>query len=627
MSWVAVAIGGSAVIGAGASIYAADKSKVTPGAPLDPGKIGTDSLNTQANLAPQVLGLEQQYRGQYTNLANQNLNQALLGAPTFDAEAAFRANPWLFDNIKGEAAAQGLSPAQWLENHVREQGPKGDAFAASLLQQFTSNQGGMLDAYKTAVPQINDLQNQANTSTRTSTVNDAVALAPKLTEAFNAANPDRAKANNLLSTSMQGLNLTGSYNPISAGTLGPASQAGVTNAEAANARLYTANAQNATGGPLLGVLEADAQKALNAYSPIQSQLNAQASALLASGGALSPDEIRAIQQGSRGAAAARGIYDSNASIASEAMNTAAAQRARQLQNMQIAQGVDATGQQQINNSRTYAQGVQAQGQNLSTYNTGQQNQVGMFNAQAGNQNSQFNASNQTAVNLANAQAANQASQFNAGSNNQYGLAQFGANQNAAQFNAGMGLNYLQSDRNYALQGASQLNNNAYDPLGAIMGTGSNAIGQAGTMINQAGMNANTGPTIFDPFRSDIMGIYSGNQANNTAAGVANANNQAALWSAGIQGVGNAAGAYAAYKGAQGACWVARAVYGEHNPKWIVFREWLLTEAPGLLRRAYLRHGERFAAYIADKPVIKAAIRRMMDRVVNPRIANRSLQPA
>jgi polysaccharide export outer membrane protein len=64
------------------------------------------------------------------------------------------------------------------------------------------------------------------------------------------------------------------------------------------------------------------------------------------------------------------------------------------------------------------------------------------------------------------------------------------------------------------------------------------------------------------------------------------------------------------------CWVAREVYGEHNPKWLVFRAWLLIEAPVWLRDAYGAHGEQFAAWIHDKPLAKAAVKVLMDQVVN-----------
>ncbi len=60
------------------------------------------------------------------------------------------------------------------------------------------------------------------------------------------------------------------------------------------------------------------------------------------------------------------------------------------------------------------------------------------------------------------------------------------------------------------------------------------------------------------------------------------------------------------------CWVARAVYGEANPRWLLFRQWLLGHAPAWFRGLYLRHGEKFAAWLQNKPWLKAAIRRWMD---------------
>jgi hypothetical protein len=61
--------------------------------------------------------------------------------------------------------------------------------------------------------------------------------------------------------------------------------------------------------------------------------------------------------------------------------------------------------------------------------------------------------------------------------------------------------------------------------------------------------------------------------------------------------------------------VAREVYGVHNPQWLLFRAWLLTEAPVWLRETYLAHGEQFAAWIHDKPVMKAIVKGLMDQVV------------
>ncbi len=65
----------------------------------------------------------------------------------------------------------------------------------------------------------------------------------------------------------------------------------------------------------------------------------------------------------------------------------------------------------------------------------------------------------------------------------------------------------------------------------------------------------------------------------------------------------------------GFCWVAREVYGEHNPQWLLFRAWLLTDAPSWMRDSYGAYGEDIAAWIHDKPVVKAAIKGLMDQVV------------
>jgi polysaccharide export outer membrane protein len=65
----------------------------------------------------------------------------------------------------------------------------------------------------------------------------------------------------------------------------------------------------------------------------------------------------------------------------------------------------------------------------------------------------------------------------------------------------------------------------------------------------------------------------------------------------------------------GFCWVAREVYGAENPEWLLFRAWLLTEAPDWLREAYAAHGEEFAAWIHDKPLAKAAVKALMDQAI------------
>lgn len=63
------------------------------------------------------------------------------------------------------------------------------------------------------------------------------------------------------------------------------------------------------------------------------------------------------------------------------------------------------------------------------------------------------------------------------------------------------------------------------------------------------------------------------------------------------------------------CWVAREAYGKDNPKWLVFREWMLTSAPEWFFDLYMKHGEEFAEFISDKPLLKAMVRKTMDFLI------------
>ena len=50
-------------------------------------------------------------------------------------------------------------------------------------------------------------------------------------------------------------------------------------------------------------------------------------------------------------------------------------------------------------------------------------------------------------------------------------------------------------------------------------------------------------------------------------------------------------------------------------RWLLFRSWLMESAPNWLRRLYLSRGMQFAAWIADKPLLKRGIRVLMDRAI------------
>ena len=60
------------------------------------------------------------------------------------------------------------------------------------------------------------------------------------------------------------------------------------------------------------------------------------------------------------------------------------------------------------------------------------------------------------------------------------------------------------------------------------------------------------------------------------------------------------------------CWVAREVYGEFNPQWLLFRRWLLGDSPNWFRNLYISKGEAFANWLSNNAWLKPMIRFWMD---------------
>ena len=88
---------------------------------------------------------------------------------------------------------------------------------------------------------------------------------------------------------------------------------------------------------------------------------------------------------------------------------------------------------------------------------------------------------------------------------------------------------------------------------------------------------------------------------------------------GMQGAGFGAGGIGmGGMNGRGFCWVARAVYGETDPRWLQFRSWLTTEAPRWLRDLYAARGEAFAGWIQHRPIAKTAVRLLMDGAIATR---------
>ncbi len=61
----------------------------------------------------------------------------------------------------------------------------------------------------------------------------------------------------------------------------------------------------------------------------------------------------------------------------------------------------------------------------------------------------------------------------------------------------------------------------------------------------------------------------------------------------------------------GVCWVARAAFGETDIRWMIFRAWLLEDAPAWLRSLYTRYGESIGTWLADRDRARSVVRALM----------------
>ena len=205
---------------------------------------------------------------------------------------------------------------------------------------------------------------------------------------------------------------------------------------------------------------------------------------------------------------------------------------------------------------------------------------------------------------------------------------FQAQQQAQQFaNLGATLGAEQSmlgaDRAYALQQAQQQAGVTAASLGLIgFGQAPTALGlgtqQQQISAGQMGM----GPQLFDPSAGINLGLQNAaNLANYQASTYgARAGAQGQIAGATIGAIGNILGSFAGNPSLKMPCWVAREVYGVNNPKWLMFREWLFKSAPKWFRNLYIKHGERFASFISNKPKLKGLIRSWMDARINTQFA-------
>lgn len=304
------AILGAGLLGAGASMYGANKAaSAANGAQRN---IGSE-LNTILGQVPQFnqagLANQRDNAAAYNRLANQNLDQGLFGGYNFDARAALAAkSPEELASIEAEAAKYGQTPEEWLTGHTLEQIQLGNAPALQDFQRFGTRSSGLVDTLG-ALQGYQDYANARSSSyQRGANLADMESLAPRADALRRQLNPE-------LFASLDRIDGTaGSY----------------------------------TAGDGLD------------RSALQRELEAQALADLQRGGALSPEEQRIAQQQARGASMAAGLGGQTSALAAEVLNLDSARRARLDQARNFAGAVDASGfsqrataeqsRQNINNS-------------------------------------------------------------------------------------------------------------------------------------------------------------------------------------------------------------------------------------------------------------------------------------
>jgi hypothetical protein len=70
------------------------------------------------------------------------------------------------------------------------------------------------------------------------------------------------------------------------------------------------------------------------------------------------------------------------------------------------------------------------------------------------------------------------------------------------------------------------------------------------------------------------------------------------------------------------CWVARAAFGETDIRWMIFRSWLLDDAPLWFRRLYIRNGEAVGGWLAGREIERRIVRALMMKAVNGKLRRR-----
>jgi hypothetical protein len=68
------------------------------------------------------------------------------------------------------------------------------------------------------------------------------------------------------------------------------------------------------------------------------------------------------------------------------------------------------------------------------------------------------------------------------------------------------------------------------------------------------------------------------------------------------------------------CWIARAAFGETDIRWMIFRVWLLDDAPWWFRSFYMRYGPAIGAWLAHHEGARHLVRALMIPAIKRKLA-------
>lgn len=309
MSWVAVAIGGSALVGAGATMYGANKAANSAPPPRNLG----NEINTVLGAAPAVNEMGR------TSLQTQlgggiNVEEFLRQRPDF-------AEP--YNNVLAENGGDRTRTMEWLQRAMADSGidPAGVPRSGGIADTLGSLQG------------TQDLLNAGSaTFQRGANLGDMETYAPRAEALRRSINPEYYAALGGLDTAA-GQTIGASEYETALGQQALAPSATFNNGAVRNVR--GPRMDNA----LLGALGSVAGGQIDS-GPLQAELQKQALSQLQTGGALTEQEAQQARNEARAAAEARGLSYSPGAQADEILNLDKYRRTRSESNQAFASAVD-----------------------------------------------------------------------------------------------------------------------------------------------------------------------------------------------------------------------------------------------------------------------------------------------